>query len=406
MEGKLLPWFKENRTKIANCLFYIALTIELVLMIVEKSEISFSYESYVFRATFLLTLLAVIVMKHNLKEWAVIAVILVIAAYSYVASGKNDMLRLALFVMAARDIDLKKTMKYTFYLCLVGVLAIALLAVTGLVGDVALTADYGRKVGVETRYVFGFGHPNTLFSSVYALLLMWIWTYGKRAGVLPYLVAIASAVMLIFLTDSRTGMLILVVTMALAIVCRFVKKLSQMHWPYILTAVCVGLVGVVLPIIAARAADLVYTHGNPFGNKFWRFERLVNFRVSNLYYGADNYMALLKNWKLFAPRGNESYFDIGWVRLFYWYGIIPTAIIIAVIMLVIYQSMKERDIWALILIVSLTIYTLVEATFVTRYLGRDFFLLIAGVYLGRFFADLFRNKDKKDTKDMKGATNA
>ncbi|MCR5156794.1 MAG: hypothetical protein K6C96_08945, partial [Butyrivibrio sp.] len=175
----------DNRKKTANVLFYIALTIELVLMIVEKSEISFPYESHVFRVTFLLTLIAVLVMKHNLKEWAVIAIVLAIAAYSYIASGKNDMLRLALFVMAARDIDLKKTMKYTFYVCLVGVLAIALLAVTGLVGDVALTFDYGRQAGVETRYVFGFGHPNTLFSSVYALLLMWIWIYGKRAGVLP-----------------------------------------------------------------------------------------------------------------------------------------------------------------------------------------------------------------------------
>ena len=403
----------ENRKKTANVLFYIALTIELVLMLVEKSEISFPYESHVFRVTFLLTLFAVLIMKHDLKEWGVMAAILAIAAYSYVSSGKNDMLRLALFLMAARDIELKKTMKYAFYICLVGVLAIALLSVTGLIGDVALTAGYGRRGGEETRYVFGFGHPNTLFSSIYALLLMWIWIYGKKAGILPYLVAVASAAMLVFLTDSRTGMLVLVITMMLAILCRIFSKLANMKWPYFLGWLEVLVAACVLAPMAAILANSIYNGGwNPWGNKIWNFENKINYRISNLYYGADNYMALFKNWKLFAPRGNESFFDIGWVRLYYWYGIIPTAIIIAAIIIVIYQSMKERDVWALILIASLTIYTLVEATFVTRYLGRDFFLLIAGVYLGKFFSNLFRTKntkninDTKDTKATKGATNA
>ena len=46
----------DNRKRISNVLFYIALTIELVLMIVEKSEIPFGYESHVFRVTFVLTL--------------------------------------------------------------------------------------------------------------------------------------------------------------------------------------------------------------------------------------------------------------------------------------------------------------------------------------------------------------
>ena len=47
----------KNRRRAADILFYVALTTELVLMLVEKSEISFTLESYVFRVTFLLTLL-------------------------------------------------------------------------------------------------------------------------------------------------------------------------------------------------------------------------------------------------------------------------------------------------------------------------------------------------------------
>ena len=45
--------------------------------------------------------------------------------------------------------------------------------------------------------------------------------------------------------------------------------------------------------------------------------------------------------------------------------------IVMIIIAVICVCMKERDVQAMILIVSLGIYTLVEATFVTRYLGRE-----------------------------------
>ena len=186
----------ENRKKAVNVLFYIALTIELVLMIVEKSEISFSMESYVFRGTFLLTFLAVLLMKHDRREWIFIAAIWAVSAVSYYICGKNDMLRVITFMMAARDIDLKKAMKYVFYVCIVGFTLIVLLACAGVLGDLILVFDYGRGVGEETRYVFGFGHPNTLFSSAFVLILMWIWIYGKKAGVLPYLVMVIFSVIL------------------------------------------------------------------------------------------------------------------------------------------------------------------------------------------------------------------
>ena len=73
---------------------------------------------------------------------------------------------------------------------------------------------------------------------------------------------------------------------------------------------------------------------------------------------------------------------MGWVRLFYWYGIIPTALIVVAMLLVMYVCYKKRDMWTMLIILSVSVYTVVEATFVSRYIGRAFFLLIAGVYLG------------------------
>ncbi|WP_022765792.1 hypothetical protein [Butyrivibrio sp. XPD2006] len=392
----MITWLAANRKRISEYLFYIAFTIEVLIMILEKSEIPFHMESYVFRVTFLLTFLAVLVMKHDRKEWAAIVLLWAVAALSYYISGKNDILRLVTLLVAARDIDLKKAMKYCFYVCLIGFLLIALLASVGVLGDVSLTQDFGRSVGVETRYVFGFGHPNTLFSSFFALILMWIWIYGRKAGVIPYCVAAIASVLIMWLTKSRTSALILVMTLVLAVVFRCFKKLSEVKALYILETLVSPVFCIVSAIIVAGLSGHVYAGDKFFdiGDLYWKIEEKINYRMSAVYYEAANRDAVLSKWKLFSGHGTDSYFDMGWVRLFYWYGIIPTLLIVIALLAIIYVCRKKKDIWTMLIIFSVSVYTIVEATFVTRYLGRDFFLLIAGSYLGYYFL----NKGETDVR--------
>jgi hypothetical protein len=404
MLGKLLT--DENRKKTANLLFYIALATELLIMVVEKSELSFSYESYVFRLTFLLTILAVVIMKHDRKELLLLTAALGFGAICYRISGKNDILRIFTFLAAARDIDLKKAMKYSFYFCLSGYIVIALLSVTGIIGDVALITDYGRAAGVETRYVFGFGHPNTLLGCVYSLVLMWIFIYGEKASALVYACMIVTSGIIAVITRSRTGIAMLAFTLVLAVVFRLFPALSKIKLLYILEMLITPLLCIVLTVIAAMASEQAYAGVYFIGSKifwkyFWKIDAVLNNRIGNLYYGVDNHGGVFTNWKLIAERGSDGYFDLGWARLFYWYGILPTAVIAILIIAIIYVCMVKRDAWSALIVLSLSLYTLIEATFVTRYLGRNFFLLIAGVYLGYFFRNLlFGISDVKENTNV------
>lgn len=404
MLAKLLT--DENRKKSANLLFYIALTIELLIMLVEKSELSFSYESYVFRLTFLLTFLAVALMKHDKKELVLIAAALAFGVLCYRISGKNDILRIFTFLAAARDIDLKRAMKYSFYFCLSGYIVIALLSVIGVLGNVALVADYGRSVGVETRYVYGFGHPNTLLGCVYSLVLMWLFIYGEKASALLYGSLIVVSGIVAVITKSRTGIAMLAFTLVLAVVIRVFPALSKVKVLYILEMLVTPFLCILLTVIAAGCTMQKYTgvHFTDIGfiiKKFWRLEKRLNYRMSNLYYGVPDHGGILSNWKLIAGRGADGYFDMGWARLFYWYGILPTVVIAVLIIVLLYVCMIKKDARSALIVLSLSLYTIIEATFVTRYLGRDFFLLIAGVYLGYFFRDiLFKSGDMKDKANV------
>ncbi len=381
-------WFLENRKRIADVLFYIALTIELVLMLVEKSDLLFSLESYVFRVTFLLTLLAVIIMERDIKEWAVLAAFLVFTFICYRLSGKNDLLRVAVFLAAARDIDLKKAMKYTFYVSVTGFIIIVLLSVVGVMGDVVQVGDFGRGIADERRYVFGFGHPNTLFGCVFAVLLMWLWIYGRKSGILAFLAMSLGSLFIAVLARTRTGLAVIAMTLVVAGAVRIWPVLKEKKLVYLLEILVSPVLCVISAVLAAGYSGMIYTgEGINLPKHFWEIEELLSYRISSVYYSAPDRGAILTKWKLFAGHGSDGYFDMGWVRLFYWYGIIPAAVIVAMLLVVIWVCWEKKDIWTMVLVMSASVYTIVEATFVTRYIGRDFFLLIAGVYIGSFFRD-------------------
>ena len=377
---------QESRTKYVNILFHAALTIELLLMVAEKSEVPLGFESHVFRVTFLLTLLAVALMQHDKKEWAVLAAVFVFTGICYFISGKNDLLRFSAFLFAARDIDLKKTMKYSFFVCAVGFAVIALLSGAGILGDVIQVADFGRGNEEERRLVLGFGHPNTLLGCVFALVLMLLWLYGDKASFLWYLAITVASCFIAVGTRSRTGILMLAATLAMAIVLRLFPGLKNVTPLYYFSALITPVMCVLSAVLAAGYAENAYTGGGiPIHNEelFWKIDFMLTNRISNLYYGVPQHGGILSNWKLMAGRGADGYFDMGWARLFYWYGILPAALISLAIAALIYVCLKKRDMWTVLIILSLSVYTITEATFVSRYIGRSFYLLIAGVYLGQ-----------------------
>ncbi len=372
----------ENRKKTVNILFYVAFTIELLFMVLEKSEISLPFISHVFRCTFLIALLAVLLMEHTRKEWIFVAIILAFSFVCYRLNGRNDILRFATFMLAARDIDLEKTMKFSFFFSAAGFLLIALLAAFGILGDVYTVADFGRG-SVEARFSIGFGHPNTFGSSLYALLLLWIWLYGKKANIIPYICLIIASLVTYKLTGTRTALIINMFTIIIALVARFLPEISGKKIVYILSGLVTPIMCTAFSVWAAWISVMYWRVDHEI-HWLYRLDRLFNGRIANLYYNTEAHEGALETWTLFSNRASQEIFDMGWVRLFYWYGIIPASIVVLLIIAAIYLCYQKRDIWTVILIVSLGIYTVIEATFVSRYIGRVVVLPILAVYFGEF----------------------
>lgn len=385
------------KRRIPQLLFYIGLTIELVIVIIDKSNYINPVEGLLFRVTFLLFALKLLSTEYTWKEWCLIVFMELIGLISYKVTGKNDIIRIVTFVAACKGIPLKQMIRYAFYVTLAGCVAIVLLAVTGIYGDMGLTADYGRKwdvfygqTTVETRYTLGMGHPNALSCMFLMLLAMGIYGYAERLKWYVYLFLMLLNVGMYILTDSKTSMLIATLLLLASLVmtyCRFFreKKISYLCG-FLVFLLCVGFsVDASANALQVREAwfNYVYSEVEPsdvHGRLLLRADRFMNGRIKSLTDSARK-DGTIGTWSVFScPDNMEYYFDMGWVKLFYRYGILPGILYCIACAALLWQFCRKRDAFGLVLFTVLAVYSVMEAHLFSVYIGRNFLLMMMGSY--------------------------
>lgn len=385
--------------KLQKTLFYVALTIELLIMLIDKSALTNPIEGRLFQITFLLFAIKVCITQYTGREWIVIVLFELLGLVSYEITGRNEIIRIVTLIAACKDINMKQIFHYMFRMILAGCLILIVLSLTGILGAIKIT-DVFRGGMAETRYCLGLGHPNALHCMFFMLVLLGLYLYAERMKMYHYMVLFFSNIALFVLTGSKTGALAVFIALFFTITVRYFRKLQQSPLLYILTelelAFCV--------FVAWWAAKISYLIAYRPDLKY--YDRFLSGRVTNLYYGSESHAGALSTWTLWGVPENEYYFDLGWVRLFYWYGIIPAMIYIIILSLLIWQLYKDKNIYGIMIIASLFIYSLFEAHTVSVYLTRDYTLFLIGGCWSKMFRsdqgkegfvwDIFKIISKKD----------
>lgn len=373
---------KIMREKIANSLFYAGVIIEIMLVLIDKSAYTNPIEGQIFRLTFLLFLMKVCLTKYSVREYAVIIFFLAIGAVSYFVTGRNEIIRVITFIAACKDVDMVKCLKLVFWMTLTGCVVIILLSLTGVLGTMSLTQDYGRG-SMETRYVLGMGHPNALQCMVCVLTMLGMYLYHHKWKWYYYVLAFGVNAFFFILTDSKTGLLVAGCTIFLFFLASVIRNKNMVR---IFTAGNIGIFAgsIIISIMSAKDAmclwDYYWWGETDRKIRFYSFlDRLLTGRIHSLI-ETDNHEGIMSTWSLFSRPENNYYFDMGWVRLFYWYGIIPAVLaIMALAGFMIYFAKKERR-EEMILFSMLALYTVVEAHIISVYIGRNYLLFIIGMY--------------------------
>lgn len=401
------------KRKIPQLLFYIGLTVELGIVIIDKSNYINPIEGQLFRLTFLLFALKLLLTEYTWKEWSLIVFMELIGLISYKVTGKNDVIRIVTFVSACKNIPLKQMLRYTFYVTFAGCMAIIFLSVTGIYGKISLTAHYGRGLtgyflggpGIEeTRYTLGMGHPNALSCMFFMLTALGIYVFSEQMKWYVYLFLMLLNVGVYILTDSNTGMFVTTLLLFASFLLTYLKTLREKKLIYLcgflVFLLCLGysIDG------AANAKNLHQAYWNetyrdgPRMNAhvvaLLKIDKRMNGRILSLT-DSEQDDGSIETWSLFSrPENMEYYFDMGWVKLFYRYGILPGILYCIACIALLWQIYRKKDAFGLVVFTVFAIYSVIEAHLFSVYIGRNYLLMMMGSYL--FLASELNFSKKND----------
>lgn len=353
-------------------LFYLGLAAEILLVIWDKSSWTDPYMGQICRMTFLLFAVccACSVRKSTMAEDIVFAIGVLIGALSWRFGGRNDLLRIVIFLRAAGMVSVPRAMKVTFVSSVLGCLGLVGLAFAGIQGHLYQTYDYGH--GVETRWDLGLGHPNSLHCMAAMLLIFGLYLFEKKMKLYLYVLLGVGNVLLYGLTRSNTAFAISMLALMLSLILHYGKKLAAGNAVYFLGELFL-FGGLLFSVFCG-----IY---RPSGH--WLLEKLDHLltgRISSLW-TTTFHEGTLSTWKWFGQRLNVCYFDLGWLRVVYWYGVIPAIVIIGLTFALLEYARKTRDKAAFMLLLCFGLYTVFEAHLVSAYIGRNYALFIAALYL-------------------------
>lgn len=362
---------REKMNKIGNLCFWIALVIESVIVMIDKSAYINPWEGKLFRLTFVLFCIKIITTQYSKKEWIAIAIAGILVSISYLVNDKDEVVRAAVFVISCKNIDVKRVLKVVLGITLAGSVILFVLAASGTFGAMTMTANFGRGPFpgiVETRYCFGMGHPNAFQCMMYMMTVLCLYIYIDKMKWYHFVLLFLINVMTYHYTDSNTAMLVIGATVIGAAIMKYVPILKNLKWIYWLSAAFV-LALVIFSAVGSytgRETQFMYDLDQILNGRFQYAHAIENARV--------------ENWTLFSNRANTEFFDQGFIRLFYWYGIIPGIMYVLANLYLIYQSYQKRDYMLLIIVVGFSLFSMMEAHLVSVYILRNYLFILLGSY--------------------------
>lgn len=375
--------------RIADCTFYLALTIELILVILDKSIYIIQHDGQWFRLTFALFLLKVLLTKHNSKQWLAIGAFVVFGLISYLVTGRNEILRLIVMIAAFKDVDTDRAIKYAFYVTLAGCSILVFLSFFG-IGTTSLTRDFGRGE-IETRYCLGLGHPNGLHCMYWVLSILFTYIYKDRTRLWIFFALLLGNIGLFALTGSKAGFGI--TSFSLVMLALAKGGLFTRHKMWIVYGTTISA------IVVAMFSFLVMCH-----RLFWYHLRPIDAYLTGRITWTHMEITQAKTffWTPFSAVNRGLQTDLGIVKMVYWYGYIPTIITLMASCMLVKSAIKIGDEEVAIIIISAIVYTAFEGYFVSEFLARNFVIVFFAKYwtkmleIGnrpeRYVIDYFRTK--------------
>ncbi len=287
------------------------------------------------------------------RNWLLYLICAVVGLGYYYLQSSALILRILLILLAGREQKAEPVIKFFFWGTLVIMIYTAFLSVLGLHNTVSLTQHFRHEE--ETRYCFGFYHPNGFAFFLFRTLVLGLYTYGKQLKFWMMAVVASVSMILFWMAGSKMGLTAAVCVIMAFWLVRFLKTVQAQKKFYFLGNSLMALE--VLFIMISMVCFVPSAEIDLTGVGFWQI--LNELTTGRLFFIHKTYLAYPI--PLWGYQGFMEATEVGFVNALYNQGFIFLLVYFVALFYLFYRMYRKKDMPALVLILGFTLYAMAEA---------------------------------------------
>ena len=334
--------------KINDLIFYIACSMLFMVEAIEDTSLIKSLKFM--RSIICFLLLSKLICTCWTKRDLIVVVYLnLLGILSWIWSGDYTIFITIIVIMASKDIQIKKTLKISFWIYLT-FFALHILGV--IIGRLDTGLIYVLDDGIRKRYGLGYGHPNVAHSIVLTIIFLGLLAYKDSLKTYHYVLFIIFNLVMYHFTDSRTGMLLVCLGIIGAYIVHIISKFKLEKYIDVIVQnkiikFLTSNIFILLTILSV-VASIMYTKYGMFNNlgtlssRFLTASRVIE----------NNAITL------FGQRNIKT--DLGYIYILYRYGIVFWSIVLVAYSMLLRRMIESKLYTECIMIICFAAYSMVE----------------------------------------------
>lgn len=372
---------------IVNSVLNIILCVELVLGVLYRTDLSVWGSRYILWGLFggyCLVALYRIFSRLDLYSksfWAITTMLIGIGIVDYFSTGRNMFLKMTVLMLAVgggREVE--------EYLRTIKWILLTLVCVTVVIIIASLTVGYGSLYHTDwrsfrgmggIRFSLGFHDSLILQSMVMHITTLYCLVRGYRMRTAEYIVLFSLGCLFFVLTDSLTSSILVVLCLVLSMIIRVCDEQRN------LIANILAIGNLLWLFIAVGMSLLIASKVINSGNSVV-LDSILSGRIHQLTIklSGDNLLPYMENWSVFSNRLCQAGYDLGYLELFYTYGIVPGIIYIGFLLYGVYVMWHRKAMMELTAMLIFSMYLFMEGIYWGNYVTMNFQYVLVATTVG------------------------
>lgn len=324
MLGKSMKEFRKKLSEYSDY-FYGIYTLLLGVLVSGGFYSEDKAYKLVFCICIVLWLVKMAVTNYSIKEIAAILVLFFLLGMTFITNRDKTLILALLAITGAKNVDLKRVFKWSFWAKLVVTIELILLAYGDFITNAVVTNKKSGK-WIDT-VCLGYGNPNLGFLNILMIFMLAIMAYGELVKWYIYLIMTGIIYGAYRVFNCRTGFIVWICFVLVMCIYRLIRKFKVGQvLLYLLSLAPIGL--------CALTGLLLFMHKKQMGIAI-RIDNILHNRISLISKGP------IKELDLFGCK-ERVYFDNGFYHLLYNYGIIMAIIFVVAYTYLMFRLAKEK----------------------------------------------------------------